>query len=198
MIKNYIFDLGNVVLILRWDKILDKYNINNQEKDLLNKHIFESDEWVKLDEGTISKKEAIDIMKSNLPENLHSICEDIMNSWHSGLVINNEIIDLINEMREKGYNTYVLSNAPLDIDEFLEENDLKKYFDGIILSAFDKMLKPNKEIYDLLLDRFKLNADECYFIDDKKINIEGAKAQGIDGFVFDYKNIRDLRNCINL
>ena len=65
MIKNYIFDLGNVVLILEWDKVLNKYNITNEEKELLRKHVFNSKEWELLDEGVISKEEAIK-MKSIL------------------------------------------------------------------------------------------------------------------------------------
>ena len=198
MIKNYIFDLGNVVLILEWDKVLNKYNITNEEKELLRKHVFNSKEWELLDEGVISKEEAIKIMKSNLPEKLHQYCTDIMDTWKEGLTINNEIVELIKEIKNKGYNTYVLSNAPIEIDDFLKQNNLTKLFDGIILSAFEKLAKPNKEIYKLILNKFDLKAKESFFIDDKLENVEAAKKLEIDAFQFDYKNIEALKDYINL
>lgn len=198
MIKNYIFDLGNVVLILEWDKVLNKYNITNEEKELLRKHVFNSKEWELLDEGVISKEEAIKIMKSNLSEKLHQYCIDIMDTWKEGLTINNEIVELIKEIKNKGYNTYVLSNAPIEIDDFLKQNNLTKLFDGIILSAFEKLVKPNKEIYKLILNKFDLKAKESFFIDDKLENVEAAKKLEIDAFQFDYKNIEALKDYINL
>lgn len=198
MIKNYVFDLGNVILILEWDKVLNKYNITNEEKALLKKNVFNSKEWNLLDEGTISKSDALKIMKSNLPESLHGYCVDIMETWKEGLTINNEMLELIQHIKSSGYNTYVLSNAPIEIDDFLEKKDLKKYFDGIIISAFEKKIKPNSEIYELLLDRFNLEANESLFIDDKLENIESAKVLGIDAFQFDYKNINKLKDYINI
>lgn len=196
MIKNYIFDLGNVVLILDWDKVLNKYNITQEEKELLRKHVFDSKEWALLDEGVISKEDAIKIMKNNLPEKLHQYCINIMDTWKEGLIINNEIVEVIKEIKNKGYNTYVLSNAPIEIDSFLKRNGLDKLFDGIILSAFEKIVKPNKEIYELILKKFNLEAKESLFIDDKLENVEAAKTIGIDAFQFDYKNINALKHYI--
>lgn len=196
MIKNYIFDLGNVVLILDWDKVLNKYNITQEEKELLRKHVFDSKEWALLDEGVISKEDAIKIMKNNLPEKLHQYCINIMDTWKEGLIINNEIIEVIKEIKNKGYNIYVLSNAPIEIDSFLKQNGLDKLFDGIILSAFEKIVKPNKEIYELILKKFNLEAKESLFIDDKLENVEAAKTIGIDAFQFDYKNINALKYYI--
>ena len=88
MIKNVIFDLGNVVLKLKWNVVLDKYSDNQEDKELLNKVIFESEEWQKLDEGTIKKQDAINIMISKLPQRLHNSCIGIMRDWQEGFVIN--------------------------------------------------------------------------------------------------------------
>lgn len=198
MIKNYIFDMGNVIAILNWNKVLENYELTQNKRDLLMENVFNSKEWEKLDEGVITKAEAIEKMKRNLPEELHEYCIDIMKRWMEGLIINNEILDLIRKIREKGYNTYILSNAPLEVKEFLESNDLNGLFDGIILSAYEKLVKPNKEIYELLLNRFKLKAEESIFIDDRLDNVEAAKKLGIDAFQFDYKNIEELKKYINM
>lgn len=197
--KNYIFDLGNVVLILNWDKALEKYKeLNEEEINILRDKVFESEEWLKLDEGVISKPEAIKIMENAVPDKLKKYCSDIMETWTDGLIINNEIVELIKSIKEKGYNTYVLSNAPLDIDKYLKDKNLNTLFDGIILSAFEKLVKPNKAIYELILDRFDLDPKESVFIDDKLENVQAAKNAGIEAFQFDYKDIKSLKEYINL
>lgn len=197
--KNYIFDLGNVVLILNWNKALEKYSeLNNEELEILRDKVFESEEWLKLDEGTISKTDAIKLMEKSVPDKLKKYCSDIMENWTDGLIINTEIVELIKAIKEKGYNTYVLSNAPLDIDKYLKDKKLNTLFDGIILSAFEKLVKPNKEIYELILDRFKLDPAESVFIDDRLENVEAAKKSGIDAFQFDYKNIEELKEYLKL
>ena len=154
MIKNVIFDLGNVVLKLKWNVVLDKYSDNQEDKELLNKVIFESEEWQKLDEGTIKKQDAINIMISKLPQRLHNSCIGIMRDWQEGFVINTQILEFINTLKNNGYHTYILSNAPLDVPVYLEKANLNKYFDGKIISAEEKLAKPDKKIYELILNRF--------------------------------------------
>ena len=202
MIKNVIFDLGNVVLKLKWDIVLDKYSNNKEDKKLLDEVIFNSEEWQKLDEGTIEKQAAINNMLSKLPERLHSSCFGIMKDWQEGFVINTEILDFIDSLKNNGYKTYILSNAPLDVPDYLEKNDLNKYFDGKIISAEEKMAKPNRNIYELILNRFSLVPEECLFIDDKKENINGAISCGINGYTFDYNKfnnfLKDIKELYNI
>lgn len=197
MIKNVIFDLGNVVVKLKWNIVLDKYSDNETDKKLLEDVIFNSIEWVKLDEGTIDKKDAIEIMLSKLPIHLHNACLNIMKEWQEGLIVNLQTIEFIKNLREKGYKTYILSNAPLDIPDFLERNDLNKYFDGKVISAQEKVSKPNRKIYELILNRFSLNPNESLFLDDKQENIDAAISCGINGYVFDYNNFDTFLNDIN-
>ena len=203
MIKNVIFDLGNVVLKLKWNIVIDRYTTNINDKKMLEEIIFDSKEWQKLDEGTIEKSEAIQIMLSKLPKRLHDSCISIMNNWQDGFVINNEILEFITSLRTRGYKTYILSNAPLDLPKYLEKNNLNKYFpDGKVFSAEEKLLKPNQEIYKLILDRYSLIPEECLFLDDKPENIQGAISCGIKGYVFDYNNfktfLKDINNLYNI
>lgn len=197
MIKNVIFDLGNVVVKLKWNIVLDKYSDNETDKKLLEDVIFNSIEWVKLDEGTIDKKDAIEIMLGKLPIHLHNACLNIMKEWQEGLIVNLQTIEFIKNLREKGYKTYILSNAPLDIPDFLERNDLNKYFDGKVISAQEKVSKPNRKIYELILNRFSLNPNESLFLDDKQENIDAAISCGINGYVFDYNKFDTFLNDIN-
>ena len=66
----------------------------------------------------------------------------------------------------------------------LQRYDFLKWFDGIVMSGEERTRKPFAEIYQTLLDRFKVNADEAIFIDDSLRNITGAEAVGIKGFHF--------------
>ncbi len=193
MIKNIVFDLGNVVFKLKFENVIKKFTQNKDDINLLKNAIFDSKEWLKLDNGVISKEDAISIMISNLPENLHHICKEIMNCWtKEGLVLNEQTIEFIKRVREKGYNTYILSNAPLEIPEFLEKKDILKYFDGKIISAEEKLSKPDIRIYELLLKRFNLKPEECLFIDDRRDNIESAIKCGINGIIFDYNRFEEF------
>ena len=202
MIKNVIFDLGNVVLKLKWDNVINKYSNNSDDNKLLDDVIFNSEEWQKLDAGTIEKADAINIMKSKLPTRLHKACQGIMKDWKDGFIINTEILDFIDFLKNNGYKTYVLSNAPLDLPEYLSKHDLDKYFIGKVISAEEKITKPNKEIYELLLNRFSLNPEECLFLDDKPENIQGAISCKMNGYVFDYNNfdkfLEDINNLYNI
>ena len=141
-------------------------------------------------------------MISKLPQRLHNSCIGIMRDWQEGFVINTQILEFINTLKNNGYHTYILSNAPLDVPVYLEKANLNKYFDGKIISAEEKLAKPDKKIYELILNRFSLVPNECLFLDDKPENINGAISCGINGYVFDYNNFdkitEDIKNLYNM
>ncbi len=187
MIKNIVFDLGNVVFKLKFENVIKKFTQDENDINLLKSVIFDSEEWLKLDDGAITKEDGINTMISKLPENLHSVCRNIMNCWtEEGLILNEQTLNFIKRVREEGYKTFILSNAPLEIPLFLEKVDILKYFDGKIISAEERLSKPDPKIYELLLKRFNLNAEECLFIDDRRENIESAMKCGLNGYIFDY------------
>ena len=69
-------------------------------------------------------------------------------------------------------------------------------FDGILFSADVLCLKPQKEIYGHLFERFHLKPEECFFVDDLELNIEGARRCGMDGYCFDDGNVEKLREVL--
>ena len=142
--------------------------------------------------GTIEKDKALGLMLSKLPVYLHDACKGIMAEWTDALVINNNIINLLQNLRNNGYKTYILSNAPHEIPPFLTSKELDKYFDGQIISAQEKVSKPDSKIYDILLERYNLTAQESLFLDDKKENIEAAIDANINGIVYDYNNHENM------
>ena len=70
-------------------------------------------------------------------------------------------------------------------------------FDGMLFSAEVKCIKPQKEMYQHLFDRFGLKPEECFFIDDLPSNIEGGRACGMDGYCFADGNIEKLKAVLD-
>ena len=96
--------------------------------------------------------------------------------------------ELIAELKAAGYKLFVLSNMSKEYIDFLREMDVFKYFDGQIISCEVGLIKPEKEIYELLLERYNLEPEQTIFIDDRKQNVEAAAEIGIVPFHFDRVN----------
>lgn len=192
MIKNIIFDFGNVLLEWNEDKIAANYSNNKEEQEILKKVIFKSNEWFKLDNGYMSYQEVIPVFKENLPINLKSKVEEIMSTWYKAMPINQEICNLIKRLKENNYKIYALSNTHIPVYEYVKNLEIGKYFDGFLISAIEKKMKPNEDIYNRLFEKFKLVPEECFFIDDSKKNIVTSRKCGMQGHIFDINNFSKL------
>ena len=75
---------------------------------------------------------------------------------------------------------------PTDFKNVIAKNNLDffKYFDGVFVSSEYGVVKPERQIYRIFLDKYRLNAQDCLFIDDKEQNVEAAIFSGMDGFHF--------------
>ena len=92
---------------------------------------------------------------------------------------------------------YILSNFHKQAFNYvIEKFDFFNYFDGRIISADIGMIKPESEIYDHLLNKFNLKAEETLFIDDSKKNIKAALKKGIR--VIHYKDAASLEKELKL
>ena len=194
MIKNIIFDFGNVLLEWNEDKIASNYSNNKEEKEILKKVIFKSNNWFKLDDGTLDYKQAIKLFKEDLPTNLSIKVEEIMNTWYKNMPINQEISELIKKLKENNYKVYALSNTHIPVYEYIKNLEVGKYIDGFLISAIEKMMKPDEKIYYRLFEKFELAPKDCFFIDDSEKNILASRKCGMEGHVFDMNNFEKLTN----
>lgn len=194
MIKNIVFDFGNVILEWNEDKVVSNYSNNKEEKELFKKVIFNSENWIKLDDGTLDYKQATELFKENLPTNLSDKVEEIMSTWYKIMPINPEISNLIKKLKEDNYKIYALSNTNVLVYEYIKNSEIGKYFDGFLISAIEKMMKPNAEIYYRLFEKFELVPEECFFIDDSEKNILASRKCGMEGHIFDINNFEELTN----
>ena len=184
MIKNIIFDMGNVLLRFDPEVSLQAYLDNDADRAIIRKELFEAPEWLMADEGKITNAERYEPVSKRVPEYLHEVLHRFVDNWHICLTPIAGAKEFIDYCKEKGYHLYVLSNADDTFHNYFPKAYPLSLFEGITVSSDVKMIKPHRCIYEYFLSHHGLNADECLFIDDRAENIEGAKELGIHGFVF--------------
>jgi 2-haloacid dehalogenase len=93
---------------------------------------------------------------------------------------------IVDELHAKGVPLYAITNFSADFwpPFAAREHDFFARFEGIVVSGEVKLLKPDPAIYFLALRRFGLRPDEALFIDDRAINVEGARAVGMAAHLF--------------
>lgn len=192
MIKNVIFDLGNVLIDFKPIKYIKSLGYDDEKAlEIFNKTIKDSI-WADMDRGIYRDKESyVSAFKTKYPEIQDDIDKFLGGPWIENVIFplkdNLKMIDLV---KEKGLKYYILSNYPKDAFEYTY--DMCPFIqngDGMVISYDVLMIKPDKNIYLKLLDKYGLKANECLFIDDLDINVEGAKSVGINAFVF--KDLED-------
>lgn len=184
MIRNILFDMGNVLLRFDRQVFLDRLDVSEEDKQLLLSQVFLSPEWVEMDRGTLREETAEPIMCSRLPEHLHDAVHQLTSCWDQPIVPMEGMQELVRELKERDYGIFLLSNASFRQRAYWPRVPGSEYFDGTLISAEEGIMKPAPEIYRLCLSRFGLKPEECFFIDDVPANIEGAAACGIAGAVF--------------
>ena len=183
--KNIVFDMGNVLIEWNPQNIVARFTDDVDKIDKISKALFEIPEWGKLDEGTISEEEVLNIAKSKLPEKYYDDLEEVFDNWHYCLTINADTSTLVKTLHSKGYGVYLLSNACKRFPIFKRDIHCLKYMDGIMVSYQEKCCKPDKKIYEKFFNKFDLNPEECLFIDDLEANCQGARDMGMDSYQFD-------------
>lgn len=184
MIKNVIFDMGNVLLTFDRDRFLDAVNAHGEERRMLLNNVYLSVEWARMDRGSMTEAEAAASMCSHVPAHLHEKVHLLVDKWDRPIIPVPGMAELVRELKEAGYGVYLLSNASYRQHEYWPRVPGSEYFDGTLVSADVKLVKPEREIYELMMKEFNLIPDECVFIDDSTLNIEGAERVGIHGIVF--------------
>ena len=179
--KNVVFDVGQVLLRLAPKDFLPQMFPEAIAQALMPPTLFGDDTWLRMDEGVYSAEEAARIIteKAGRPDLYEHELHFMLNFAKQMSLL--PAASLIPELKKMGKKLYVISNYGAETFAATQAQfpELFSQFDGMVISAHEKLLKPNKPIYQLLLDRYNLKAEECVFIDDLKENAEGARAVGM-------------------
>ena len=177
MIKNIVFDMGGVLIFDNAMDFLSRYIADQADKELLHRELFMSVEWKKgWDNGTMTGDQVVESVCRRLPEHLHTVVRRVMENWNMEVRIIPGMESLIRRLKKSGCGVYLLSNTALTYYQYCQKLPAIDCFDGQFISADYQLLKPNREIYEKFVQVFDLVPQECYFIDDRKENAEGALA----------------------
>ena len=192
--KNLIFDMGGVLITYDPEYFLTRACIvDSEDRALLMAAVFRSPEWGMLDKGTLDEAGLEPIALSKLPERLHDVARELIYNWYRPLEPIPGMAELIADFKARGLGIYLLSNTSTVQPVYWPDIPGSGLFDGMVVSALEKRVKPEPEIFRLLLDRYGLKAEDCVFIDDMQKNVDAARAVGMKGIRFD-GDAEHLRN----
>lgn len=180
MLKNIIFDVGNVLVGFRWKEMLtEDHGMSDEVADEIGERVFPDDIWTDLDAGRINVATARERFCAKYPDNAEDIAWFLDNA-ELMRVDRPEVWKRVARLKECGYNIYLLSNYSKELFECHTNGaDFHKYLDGGVVSYQVQALKPDREIYDILIDKYSLKAEESIFFDDREDNTEAAQKLGI-------------------
>lgn len=187
-VKNYsnlVFDLGAVLIDWNPRYLYDKIFATAAETDFFLNHICTS-AWNEEQDGGRSLREATEMLVDKFPK-FEAEIRAYYGRWKEmlGGPIE-ETVSILRELKESNqYKLYALTNwsnetFPLALLNY----PFLQWFDGIVVSGREKIRKPDAAFYNLLINRYELDASSTLFIDDNERNIRGAAVCGIDGIHF--------------
>jgi epoxide hydrolase-like predicted phosphatase len=183
MIKNIVFDLGNVLISFRPSEFFDKKKYPENIKTKILADIFGSKEWLMLDNGEINTTQAIESIASRSSLKKEEIAH-IFNLRSELIFPLDPNVRLLPGLKERGFRLFFLSNFPMDLFEEVKTGYyFFKYFDGGLISAEAKVSKPDIRIYNILLEKYNLLPKDCLYIDDLEINTKSAEEAGMTALV---------------
>lgn len=191
MDRIFLFDLGNVLA-----KSLDDYYLYNKLNCKIPYNEFLQYWWsddlvLKTHMGLATDDEHVEALlkfcKSDLSINqFYEIYNSLDNSLYD------ETLEIINELKNKGYKVGLLSNLRLMDYKRYEEQIKKINFDYLFLSYEIKCIKPSSDIYLQVIDALDCEADNIIFFDDNQKNVNGAKQLGINAYQVTGENIKEI------
>ena len=184
MIRTIVFDMGGVLIKFDREYFIRRLDVDPKDEKILMDEVFWSLEWARMDRGSLTEAEAAKSICARLPERLHLAAERLVTMWERPILEVDGMYELIRELKTKGYQVLLLSNASVRQHEYWPRIPASELFDGKLISSDVHLVKPQPEIYRLLCDTFHVLPEECFFIDDSPINIEGAYEVGIQGSIF--------------
>lgn len=195
MIKNIVFDIGNVILNFDYMKVIANYTDSIEEQKFILDNIMNSPEWLGyslIDTGFITKEEAIQIVQDRTNHVNDNLIHDFWNNYNNYAFVDKRVLKLIERLKNKGYKVYLLSNMNEYTFNKVKASNLFNIVDGYVLSYLVHQVKPYISIYKTLISKYNLTVSECLFIDDNENNINTANSLGMIGRLVKPDNYEDI------
>ncbi len=185
MIKNIIFDFGQVLVRFIPYDMTKAYIKDEKDIELAKDVIFDRLYWDRLDAGTIEDEEVVRLIKDRLPERLWADIEKVYYGWIYNIPEIEGMKEIVSRLKSEGINLCILSNISKYFVAHHEEIEVLKLFDKKVFSSVCGLAKPDEKIFEYTLKKYNFLAGETLFVDDNRYNIRGAENIGINGYLFD-------------
>lgn len=187
VIKNLIFDVGNVLLEYRWYQMLLDFGLTEEEAQTARTLIFENKIWNEFDLGNLAFGEVVDLYCKELMQ-----YEELLRWYFCHLewmhVARPDVWKRVHALKEKGYRIYLLSNYSKEFfDVHTKDASFMNDIDGKVVSYEIHAMKPDAVIYEHLLSKYDLKPEESVFFDDRPENTEAAEKLGIKSYTITSK-----------
>lgn len=191
MIKNIILDVGGILFD---DSKKHIENILNKNCDLIYKIAYgKGFKECLLGQKTVQEHIDSLVTVTDFEDIKYILAKENLSESYPLIAKN---FEYIRSLKHRGYKLYLLTNITEESYNYINNViDINKIFEGGIFSYQEHLVKPNPDIYKLIIDRFKLNKEETIFFDDKEVNITAAYNEGIKGIIFN--SIDDIKNNLN-
>ena len=137
--------------------------------------------------GLISEESFWRQISGKLDKPMPSARSQWYDAFRSAYVPKRGMFDLACSLHDKGYKTALLSNTELPAVEFFHEQNYDM-FDVLIFSCVESVMKPDRRIYEIALERLDSKAGRAVFIDDRQDYIQGAREAGLNTILFESIN----------
>lgn len=179
MIKNIIFDFGGVLMDWNQRYFFKNYFNDDEKMEFFLKNIA-SDEWNAEQDRGRKLEEGTNILVKKFPEWEKEI-RAFYDNWT--LMLKGDIsenVAVLRKLEHTKYNLFGLTNWSAETFPYaLKHYDFFQIFEGkIVVSGDEKLIKPDPKIWEVLLERYAIKAEESVFIDDNLKNIDVAKSLG--------------------
>lgn len=185
MIKNIIFDVGNVLVEYNPDGLMRRLGFDEETLQAVNQAVFQNELWNESDRGVLSPEELLEAFIANNPVYEKEI-RQVIDAVGDTISLMPYTVEWVKGLKERGYHLYILSNyAEYTYEKTSHKMEFLPYMDGVVFSYRCKLIKPEKEIYEYICETYGLKPEESVFLDDREDNVQAARNMGMNGIVFE-------------
>lgn len=184
MIQHIIFDFGNVLVATDTARVMRPYFQSDTEAEQFLQRMDSPNVMRHFDLEDIPFIQVVHTLQQQYPQWEKQLMAFHKHAAEFAYAEMPEMYDLLARLRGEGFHLYGLTNWGAVVHDVMRRFPIFQLLDGTVISSDVHLLKPNPEIYELLLNRYHLRADQCLFTDDKIENINGAQAVGITSVQF--------------
>ncbi|MCT4637379.1 MAG: HAD family phosphatase [Bacteroidales bacterium] len=197
MIKNIIFDFGGVLVDWNPEYLYSEVFDNREDMDFFLSEICNS-EWNTMQDAGQTLAKGTELLTQKYPE-YSNLIKMYYGKWEvmlkDKIEANTDLLPLLkNNYRLFGLTNWSAETFPIALNRF----SFFKLFEGIVVSGEEKLVKPDRRIFDVLLNRYNIKANESLFIDDNSDNIIAADKLGFKTIHYSDIDLKEQLTNMNI